>query len=386
MLDLRLILANLTRWRLLTGITLLTVTVAFFLFGLLLSLDRVFSTGVEVEKADRLVVANSVSLMQSLPRAYRDRIADQEGVEVVSGNVFFGGFYQDVSQPLMAIATDPEEFVSLVPEARFNTPADRARWIDDPGTIAVGRALADKYEWKVGDLVPLYSYLYQRTDGSNSWTFRVAAIFDAADRSGNTNTLLMHYSYVNEQRAYGRDSVGWYNIRIADPSGWEKVATEIDATFANSPFETKTASEAAFAHELINQVGDFSLIVRLSSFAVFFTLILVAANSIAHSVNERVPEFAILKALGASDRSAFASVVVEGTAIIAVGALLGAILTRFAVPEIAAYSSTLSALAVRPADYLWIALAVLIVGFLVSVAPAVRAWRVTIARDLRHAG
>ncbi len=386
MLDLRLLVANLTRWRLLTGITLLTVTVAFFLFGLLLTLDRVFSAGVEVDKADRLVVANSVSLMQLLPRSYRDRIADQDGVEVVAANVFFGGFYQDVSQPLMALATDPEDFVKIVPEARFRNAADRARWIDDPGTIAVGRALADQYEWKVGDLVPLYSYLYQRRDGSSSWTFRVAAIFDSDEVGGNTNTLLMHYDYLNEQRAFGRDSVGWYNIRIADPSNWEKVASEIDAGFANSPYETKTASEAAFAHELINQVGDFSLIVRLSSLAVFFTLILVAANAIAHSVNERVPEFAILKALGASDRSAFASVVVEGITIIAVGAVLGAILTRFIVPKIAAYSATLSALAVQPADYAWIALAVLIVGFLVSVAPAVRAWRVTIARDLRHAG
>ncbi len=386
MVDLRLLAANLRRWPLLTGITLVTVTVAFFLFGLLLALDRVFSVGVKVEKADRLVVANAVSLMQTLPRAYQARIAEQPGVTVVAPNLFFGAYYQDVRTPLMAIATDPASFVALVPEARFGSTADKARWLDDPGSIAVGRALASEHGWQVGDLVQLGSYLYPRRDGSRSWTFRVAAIFDGEDRSANTNSLLLHYAHVNAQRAFGQDSVGWYNIRISDPARWQEVARAIDAGFANAPYGTKTGSEAAFAHELINQVGDFSLIVRLASLAVFFTLILVAANAMAHAVNERVHEFAVLKILGGSDAGALLSVLAESWVVMLAGAIFGALLTWLIVPEIAAYSVTLSALVVKPQDWLWSLLAVAIVGFIVAIVPAVQAWRVSPARDLRHAG
>lgn len=386
MVDVRLLVANLRRWPLLTGITLLTVTVAFFLFGLLLALDRVFSVGVKIEKADRLVVANAVSLMQTLPRAYQDRIAEQPGVAVVAPNLFFGAYFKDVRTPLMAIATDPGTFLTLVPEARFASKADTARWLEDPGSIAVGRALANEHGWQVGDLVQLGSYLYPRRDGSRNWTFRVAAIFDGVDRSANTNSLLMHYAYVNEQRAFGRDSVGWYNIRITDPARWQAVAQAVDASFVNAPYATKTGSEAAFAHELINQVGDFSMIVRLASLAVFFTLILVAANAMAHAVNERVHEFAVVKILGGSDAGALLSVLLESWLVMLAGAVLGALLTWLIVPEIAAYSVTLSALAVRPADWLWSLLAAAIVGFIVAIVPAVQAWRVSPVRDLRHAG
>lgn len=385
MLDLRLLLANATRWKLLTAITLLTVVVAFFLFGLLLSLDRVFNAGVKVDKADRLVVANAVTIMQPLPLAHEERIAATEGVAVVSRNVFFGGFYQDPANGLMAIATEPAAFLAILPEVVFADPEQRRRWLDDPATIAVGRSLAEKYDWKVGDLVPLYSFLYPRKGGSANWTFRVAAIFDSTEKAGNTNSLLIHYAYLDEERAHARRTVGWYNVRVKDPRQAQQVARRIDALFANSPYETHAATEATFAQELIKQVGDFGLIVRMAMIAVFFTLVLVAANSMIHSVNERVGELATLKALGASDASAALSVFAEAVSIIAVGAALGTVVNYLVVPRIAAYSVTLSSLSFRWHDLTWVALAVLALGVLVSLAPAHQAYRVDTASDLGRA-
>ena len=383
--EIRLFLASFLRWKLLTTVSILTVVVAFFLFGLLLALDRVFNAGVKVDKADRLVVANAITLMQPLPLAYESRIAAQEGVAAVSRNVFFGGFYQDPTQALMAIVTEPRAFLDVLHEVTFSSAADRDRWLDDPSTIAVGRTLAEKYDWQVGDLVPLYSYLYPRQRGAANWTFRVAAIYGSAGDAGNTNSLLIHYSYFDAERANARHTVGWYNVKLKDARQADSIAQRIDAMFTNSPYETRTASEAVFAQELIKQAGDFSLIVRLAILAVFFTLILVVANSLIHAVNERVREIATRKALGASDASMAIWVLAEGACLIAVGAAIGTVIARFVIPKIAAYSVTLSSLHFDVRDLGWIAVAVAAIAILISLAPARQAWRVDTAFDLGRA-
>jgi len=383
--NVRLFFASFMRWKLLTAVSILTVVVAFFLFGLLLALNRVFNAGVKVEKADRLVVANAITLMQPLPLAYEARIASQEGVVAVSRNVFFGGFYQDPTQGLMAIVTEPRAFLDVLHEIVFSSAADRERWLDDPSTIAVGRTLAEKYGWQVGDLVPLYSFLYTRQRGGANWTFRVGAIYDTAAEAGNTNSLLIHYAYFDAERANAKHTVGWYNVKLKDSRQADSISQQIDAMFTNSPYETRTASEAVFAQELIKQVGDFSLIVKLAILAVLFTLILVVANSLIHAINERVREIATMKALGASDASMAAWVLAEGAAMIAAGAAIGTLISYFVIPKIAAYSVTLSSLHFDLNDLGWIAIAVAAVAVLISLAPARQAWRVDTAFDLGRA-
>lgn len=385
MLDFRLLLANAVRWKVLAGITVLTVAVAFFLFGLLLSLDRVFNSGIKIGDADRLVVANATSLMQSLPLSYEDQIRAHEDVTAINRNVFFGGFYREPKNGLMAIATEPAGFLEVVPELEFASDAERTRWLDDPATIAVGRSLAERHDWKVGDLVPIFSFMYPRKDGGYNWVFRVAAVYDTSAKGGNTNSLLIHYSYFDEQRAHSRRSVGWYGIRIRDARQAQRVSTEIDQMFLNSPYETHTATEAQFAQELISQVGDFSAIVRVAIVAVFFTMILVAANSMIHSVNERVGEIATLKALGATDSSMALAVLVEATLIMAVGAVIGTAMHYLVVPHIASYSATLSRISFHWTDQWWVVLAVVALGMVTAVAPALQAWKVDTAGDLGRA-
>ncbi|WP_052688183.1 FtsX-like permease family protein [Xanthomonas sp. MUS 060] len=381
----RLLLANLFRWKSILAITLLTVVVAFFFFGLLLSLNRVFNVGVTFDKAERLVVANAVSIMQPLPLADEQRIAEVEGVEAISRNLFFGGFYQEPANGLMAIATEPESFMRLVPEMRIHNSQDRRRWLDDRTSIAVGRTLAERYHWKVGDMVPIFSYLYPRKGGGTNWTFRVAAIYDSSDASGNTNSLLMHYGYVDDVRANGKGTVGWYNVRVRDPSHAEQVAHAIDALFANSGRETHTATEAMFAQELIRQVGDFGMIVRVAVVAVFFTLILVTANGLIHSVSERSGEMATIKALGASNARLAASVVLESFMVVAVGALVGFAVLYVTLPKIAAYSVTLSSIRFAWHDVLWMIAAIVAVTLLTTAVPVRMVMGMSTARDLGRA-
>jgi len=385
MLDLRLIFANITRWKILSAITVLTVVVAFFFFLLLLSLDRVFNAGVSLDKAKRLVVANEVAIMQPLPLAYEQRIQDVDGVSAVSRNVFFGAFYQEPTQGLMAIATEPRGFLELIPELSFANEAEKERWFNDPATVAVGRDMAEKYDWKVGDLVPLYSFLYQRDDGGSNWTFRIAAIYDTEAEGSNTNSMLLHYSYLDHERIHGKQTVGWYNVRIKDPRDAERIAGEIDGLFSNSHYETRTATEELFAQALMRQVGDFGLIVRMAMIAVFFTLALVTANTMMHSVNERVNEFATLKALGSSDGRIFWSVIAEGIAVIALGAVLGVALTYVVIPMIADWSVVLESIRFEWQDLWWVAAAVVLTGVVTSLAPALQAWRVNTGNDLGRA-
>lgn len=171
MIDLRFFISSVLRWRVLFIFTVVTVIVAFFLFVLLISMNRLFDDGVDMEQPARLVVSNDISIMQPLPLSYEAQIGDVEGVDIVSKNVFFGAFYQDPSSGLMAIATEPRQFLSLMSEVTFKYERYRDNWVNDPATILVGRELAEKHGWKEGDLVPLFSYLYRRSGGNRTGRF-----------------------------------------------------------------------------------------------------------------------------------------------------------------------------------------------------------------------
>jgi putative ABC transport system permease protein len=379
---LRLVLANLVRRKLRNSFTLLTVVVAILLLGLLLPLDRLFSIGFKVADADRLIVASSSSIMQPLPLRYEQRIAELDNVDLVARFAFFGGFYQDPAQQVLTVATEPKSFISMLHEVRFPIEVDRQHWFDDPTSIAVGHEIAAKYNWKVGDLVPLYSLIYPRKDGGNSWTFKIAAIFDSEQKSGNTQSVVMHYSYFDQARSHGQGTVGWYNVRVKNPAHSEETAAAIDALFANSPGETRTATEAVFTQEFMRQVGDFSVIVTAALTAVFFTLILVAANAMAQSVNERLSEFAVLKTLGFNDRRIFSLIIAESLVLTFIGGLIGMGLTVAAIPWIRTRSEMLSDIAFWWQDFYWALAAMALVAIVSALLPALRAKRLTVIDGL----
>jgi len=379
---LRLTLANVWRWRLRALFTLATLVVAFTVLGLMLPIERVFDMGVKVANADRLIVANKASLMQSLPQRYQERIASVPGVAAVVRYAFFGAFYQEPSNGVLALATDPKDFVALMPEMKFPSPRELQDWFDDPASIAVGRTLADKNGWKVGDMVPLYSVLYPRKDGGNSWTFRIATIFDGRDANSNTQSLMLHFRYFDDMRAYGQGSVGWFNVRVKDARHADAVAQAIDTLFANAGSATHSATEEAFTQEFMRQVGNFSLMVVLALTAVFFTLVLVVANSLGESVNSRLPEFALLRTLGFRGRTLASLVLAENLLLCLAGGGAGALLAIGAIPLLRRYSEMLASIGFWWQDLAW-ALGLLVgVALLTSLAPAWRVWRSPLAANL----
>lgn len=373
---------NLWRRKTRTILTVLSVLVAFMLYGLLTAFNHAFELGPDLANARRLVVINKVSLIQPLPISYWQRIRATPGVEAVTHATWFGGYYQERRNQAPQFPVDPESYLNLYPEIVL-PEADRKHWLADRTGLIVGRSLAERYGWHVGDRVPIQSAIWTQKNGSRSWEFNVDGIFTLSVVRGGDGYMLFHYNYFNEARSFGADTVGWYVLRIAPGADATQVAASIDAAFANSSAETRTSTEQAFAESFLKQFGDIGLIVSAVLGAVFFTILLVAGNTMAHAVRERIAELAVLKTLGFSDRSVLALVLAEALAITALGGVIGVALAWLAIHGLpAAVRNMLPGLVLTPAALARAGLYIVLVGVATGILPAWQAKRLTIVEAL----
>ena len=318
----RLIWKNAWRKKIRTSLTILSVFVAFLLFALLSGIGYAFRGGVDVADAERLIIIDKISLINPLPMSYMSRVAATDGVESVTHASWFGGYYQEPRNQFGQFPVDPQSYFDMYPE--FNMPAEQLEAFKRNRTGAVvGKELADTYGWKIGDRIPLQATIWTKADGSRTWEFDLEGIFSADDARGSTALMLFQYDYFEEARAFAKGTVGWYILRVAKGADPVRVANAIDLQFANSPNETKTSTEAAFAQSFTKQFGNIALIVTLILGAVFFTLLLVSGNTMSQSVRERISELAVLKTLGFGDRTVLGIVLSESILIMLLGGLLG---------------------------------------------------------------
>ena len=373
---------NLWRRKTRTILTVLSVLVAFLLFGLLSAFNNAFEVGADVANARRLVTINKVSLIQPLPISYWQRIRATPGVEDATYATWFGGYYQDARNQAPQFPVDPQSYLRLYPELEIGD-AEREHWLADRTGLIVGSGLAEQYGWHVGDRVPIQSTIWTQNNGSRTWEFNVDGIFTLNQERGGDGYMLFHYDYFNEARSFGEDTVGWYVLRVAAGADPARVASAIDQQFANSPAETRTSTEQAFAESFAKQFGDIGLIVSAVLGAVFFTILLVAGNTMAHAVRERIPELAVLKTLGFSNVSVLLLVLAEGLAITALGGTLGVALAWLALKGLpAAVGNALPGLALPPAALARAALYIVLVGLAAGLLPALQAGRLTIVEAL----
>jgi len=379
-----LVWSNLKRKKLRTAFTLLSIVFAFILFGYLAAIRTAFSAGVEVSGADRMMVTHKVSIIQPLPFSYRDRIAQVPGVKTVSFMNWFGGIYQDPKNFFGQMSVDPGTFLELYPEYLLK-PEEKKAWLADRAGAIVGRVTADRFGWKVGDKIPIQATIYRHPDGSSLWTFNLVGIYDGAQKGTDTSGFYFRYDYLDEGMGGNLGRVGWYAIRIADPSRSGNVARQVDALFANSPAETKTQTEKALAQSFANQVGSIGKIITAILAAVFFTILLVAGNTMAQSVRERTNELAVLKTLGFSHGQVLGLVLAESCVLAVIGGGLGIALGWGLITALG--DPTHGQLPVfyfpGPDIALGAALAVLL-GLVTGTPPAVQAMRLRIVDALRR--
>lgn len=305
-----LIWSNLMRKKLRTCLTLLSITVAFVLFGYLAAIRVGFNAGVEVAGMDRLITRHRVSITELLPVSYRERILAVPGVEAVVFQTWFGGVYQDPKNFFPQMPVDPEPFLRMFPE--YVLPEDqRLAWLRTRTGAIVGRTTARRFGWQVGDRIPILTQIWTTKAGSALWEFDLVGIYDGAGPGVDTTTLFFRHDYFDENRAFGEGLVGWYTVRVSDPEQAPAVARAVDREFANSAAETKTETEKAFVAGFAQQIGDIGAILKAVLSAVFFTILLVAGNTMAQAVRERTEEIGALKALGFTHQQVLGLVLAE---------------------------------------------------------------------------
>jgi len=373
-----LIRKNLTRKKLRTLFTLLSIIIAFVLFSLLGGLSRAFSLGVEVAGADRLITMHRVSFIQPVPLSYVARVNAIEGVETAMHQTWFGGYFQDPRQQIGLFPTDLETLREVYPE--YKVPDQQwQNLLRNQTGILVGQAMADNYGWSVGDRIPMFSSIFPQQDGSYSWDMDIEAIFTGSGNNADEMQVFMHYDYFNEARAFGRDTVGWIVTKISDPEQADQVAAAIDLRFANSPTETKSSTEAGWTAGFAAQVGNIGLMVQMVLACVFFTLLLITGNTMAQAVRERTSELAVLKTIGFSDRRVLFMVLGESMTVAIVGGVIGLALGYVFIQGAAtSLSQFLPGLAMSPSAGLTGVLVAIGLGFITGILPAWQAGRLKV--------
>ena len=364
-----------------TGFTLASLTAAFLLLGLLQAVNSLFNSGADFLGANRLIVQAKTSFTQPLPMRMMPQLEAVPGVERVATSQFFGGQYRDERAGFPQFAVIPQRLRDTYPE--WVMPEDQWRaFVSTQDGAIVGRNLADKYGWKLGDIVPLNSFIWTKADGSRIWEWRIVGIFDGRDAKWQEQASIMYLNYgqfdeARSERAKGL--AGVFIVRVADPLDSPRVAAEIDRRFANSADETKTQNEQDFQLNFLRQFGDIGFIMNAISGAVFFTILILTGFTMSQAVRERVPELAVLKCLGFTDRTVLWLVLAEAFMLCALGAGLGmglaAVITAHLPPEFPP---------LQPDRRVWlfVTAAVLVLTTAVGLPPALHAMRLKIVDAL----
>jgi putative ABC transport system permease protein len=365
-----------------TLITMAAMFIAFVLFGFLMALRLSFSMGIDIAGADRLVLIHKVSLIMPLPVSYQARIQAVPGVELVTHNSWFGGSYQNNPNAFAVIVVDPEPMFRMYPEYKL-APDQMKAWLADRQGAVVGRTIADRYGWKIGDRIPLLANIWPPKQG-DTWEFNLAGIYDG-DRTTDKTQFFFRYDYLDENRRYGEGSTGWYIVKVSNPDQAVELGQKFDAMFANSAAETKTTTEKGFLDSFAKQIGNVAAIFMAIIAAALFSILLVAANVMMHSVRERTSEIGVLKTLGFTDGGTLWLVLAESVFVAVIGGGLGLLASWIIISGGDPTGGFLPIFILPTRDVLIGAGLILALGLLAGLLPALGAMRLRIVDALRRA-
>ncbi len=316
------LLRNLARNRRRTILTITSIAVSLFLVTTMRTLLTELESPPETPgSALRLITRHRVSLANTLPVSYRAKIAQVEGVEAVVGTMWFGGVYIDPKNFFPQFAVDTDQFFAVNSDMELPEEQKQAFLADRTGAL-VGDNLAERFGWKVNDKVRLTGALFEFDP-----EFTVRAIYHAGSDDGSS--LYFHWEYFNEGiKASGfglNDFQGTFSIRVRSAAEVAAVAQQVDDLFRNTTAPTKTETEKAFVLGFIAMMGNVRLLITAISSVVIFTIVLVAANTMAMSIRERVREIGILKALGFRKTHVLSLLIGESALLALSGALIGSL-------------------------------------------------------------
>jgi len=309
---------------------LLQIASAFALFGLLEGLNTGIKQAIAETHRDRLYVGSSVSLGDPLPISVLGRIRATPGVAFATPRQALPGTYQQPDQQVGVIAVDPEAYFAIFDELSATEDAVAALVSNRTGTL-VGSDTMERFGWKVGERVVLQSPV-PKTDGSRDWAFDIVGSYDTRNEDADATALLANFAYIDEARFANRDTVQLFVAKVGDPGNATPVGLAIDNAFANSDHETRTQSEADLAASQLQRIGDLNYLARAIIAAVFFAMLFATGALMMQSIRERMPELAVLKTVGFSDRLVMGLIVAEAVVFCLFAAGVGLAIAAFVLP------------------------------------------------------
>jgi putative ABC transport system permease protein len=385
MFVLRLLLKNAFRHRLRTALTVLGLVVAVCAYGLLRTVIDAWYAGAEASSSTRLVTRSAISLTVPMPLSYAERIRALDGVSGVSWANWFGGIYVTERNFFAQFAVDPPTYLALYPEYRLSEAERQAFFRDQQGAV-VGRKLAEKFGWKIGDQIPLRGTIYPGT-----WTFTLRGIYEGAEVGTDEQQMLFHWKRLSEalrqRTGAGSDRVGVFVIGIADPDEAAAISQRVDAQFRNSLAETLTETEKAFQLGFVAMSEAILLAIRAVSGIVIVIIMAVMANTMTMTARERLAEYATLKALGFPGVFVVRLLFGESLLIAGLGGALGIAASFPAVRLVGQLTGTLfPVFRLSPTTLALQVAASVAIGLVAAAWPAWRMSRIGIVNGLRHVG
>lgn len=376
----RLIFANLFRKKARLLLTVGSFAVALFLFAFLGVVNDAFSRGTDVAGADRLITINRTSIINTIPLSYQDKIQRIPGVKAITHDNWFGGVYQDEKNFFPQFVIDPQNQREVFPE--FSVPDDQwAAFLKDRQGAIVGARTMERFHWKIGDRIPIKTTLY----GGSSWEFNIDGLYHGKRAQDDETQFWFQWDAFEErvpERLKGQ--IGWYILRVDNPDDSARIAKAIDTEFANSPYETKTETESAFAAGWVKQFGNIKFLIVTIGSVVFFTLLLVTGNTMAISVRERTGELAVLKAIGFPDRAILGFILSESV-VIALAGCIGLLFAVAVIPVLGQLTAgMLPTLLIPPRVLIYGFVAALVVGFAAAILPGLGAMHLRVVDALRR--
>jgi len=370
--------------------TVLAMSVCIFLVCVLQTVIAAVNFGLTAGSTRRLVTRDYVSLANNLPINYKQKIAAMQGVSDTTIVTWFGGIYRDPKNFFANLAVEPEAFLRIYPEVML-PPDQKAAWLSDVRGAIIGRKLAERFGWKVGDHVQLESFIPPYRVGK-PFDFQIDGIYDTDEaRYPGTDLSSMYFNFKYLYEATGqRIGIGTLTVQIADPSQAGAISKEIDSAFENSDNQTKTETEQAFRAGFVALAGNLALLLNVIGMAVAFTILLVTANTMSIAVRERQQEIAVLKTLGFSSALVMTLILSEALLLGLMGGLLGILFARGIirgltyVPFLGDVLRAFPNLGLSPSiAALGVGLA-LALGLLAGFVPALMAYRSRITEALRQ--
>jgi putative ABC transport system permease protein len=376
----RLIWSGLWRKPVRTILTLLSIVVAFVLFGTLQGVNQGLNQAVQRLDVDRLYVTPLYSQADPLPVAYFEQLADVPGVSAVSFLTYFGGFYREPRNNISAFATNVPALFKVYSDLKI-----KPQVLSEMSKVRTGALVSDtlaaKYGWKAGDRISLGTSLWTQKSGSNTWEFDVVGTFDSSTYGASFPGFLLNQAYFSEAAAFGNHDTSMFLVRVSDPQRAQGIASAIDAKFLNSNAATRTEPESVLMQRQLKQIADTNYIANTIAGAVIFTLLFLTANTMMQSVRERTTEFAVLKTLGFTDEQVLVLVLIESLLLCVFGAGTGMLIAN-AIFNSPGLQAILGAISMPTAVLVTSAFLAIGLALISGLPPALRAKRATIIEAL----